>query len=330
MRVNEDLVGEVGAALKAEAAAKRENAAVVAANRELFEEAQRLSDEEAGWREEREKFQREIAALREQVEDIERKVVSVGERETGAREAAARVEAELSEEVREGRQERERLQESNRRLGEKAEAMRARVQSLEEEKESLSRRREAAAGESMQLMVDADEQARRFRTKAAEMGRELQVSRDRGAEMERECARLRTALAQRGGACGASGAREGAGCAGAGGANSDDYASLLEKNKNLTLWREQLVEKNKLLLEENAKLRKKCQNLEDLVNEEETDIGDVLELIRNMQGGPPGHGHGHGHGVGVGVGLPGSSPGQKTSPKSGVVGPISKFRDLRL
>ncbi len=45
--MNEDLVGEVGNALKSEASLKRENAAVLAANRELFQEAQRLSDEEA-------------------------------------------------------------------------------------------------------------------------------------------------------------------------------------------------------------------------------------------------------------------------------------------
>ncbi len=40
-----------------------------------------------------------------------------------------------------------------------------------------------------------------------------------------------------------------------------------------------------MLTEENDRLRRRCQDLEDLVNEEETDIGDVLELIKKMQSG---------------------------------------------
>ena len=60
-------------------------------------------------------------------------------------------------------------------------------------------------------------------------------------------------------------------------------AKLVEQNKNLTMWREQLIEKNQSLVEENKKLHDKCANLEELLNEEETDINDVLELIRTMQ-----------------------------------------------
>ena len=62
-------------------------------------------------------------------------------------------------------------------------------------------------------------------------------------------------------------------------------AKLVEQNKNLTMWREQLIEKNQSLVEENKKLQDKCANLETLLNEEETDITDVLELIKNMQVG---------------------------------------------
>ena len=82
------------------------------------------------------------------------------------------------------------------------------------------------------------------------------------------------------------------------------YEDLVERNKNLTEWREQLIGKNKSLAEENEKLKAKCQNLEDLLHEEETDINDVLELIKNMQQGSPN----------------GSASG---------IGPISKFRDLQ-
>ena len=96
----------------------------------------------------------------------------------------------------------------------------------------------------------------------------------------------------------------------------EKYAKLVEQNKNLTEWREQLIEKNSSLTDENAKLRKKvkinmiyneyiqcvnytlalkiyklnplrfhiqCTHLEELVNEEETDINDVLEVIQTLQ-----------------------------------------------
>ena len=92
-----------------------------------------------------------------------------------------------------------------------------------------------------------------------------------------------------------------------GGAEDKRYCDLVERNKNLTEWREQLIGKNKALAEENAKLKAKCQNLEDLLHEEETDINDVLELIKNMQQGSPNGSAGGGGGI----------------------GPISKFRDLQ-
>ena len=85
------------------------------------------------------------------------------------------------------------------------------------------------------------------------------------------------------------------------------YEDLVERNKNLTEWREQLIGKNKSLAEENEKLKAKCQNLEDLLHEEETDINDVLELIKNLQQ----------------QGSPNGSAG------GGGIGPISKFRDLQ-
>ncbi len=208
--------------------------------------------------------------------------------------------------------------ESNRRLEAQLLSFKSRVKSLEEEKDTLSRRREAAAGENLQLMVDSDELAKKFKTKTAELGRELQLAKDRSAELERECARLRGAVDRH---RSREEEREHGGAVGGG----EAYGSLVEKNKNLTLWREQLIEKNRMLSEENEKLRVKCQHLEDLMDDEQTDIGDVLELIKNMQ-----HGEGGGS-IGGGLGS------NKTSPKgkvavgaAGGVAPISKFRDLRL
>merc|ERR1712179_411678 len=73
----------------------------------------------------------------------------------------------------------------------------------------------------------------------------------------------------------------------------EKYAKLSEQNKNLTEWREQLITKNAALTEENTKLRNKCIGLEELLQEEETDINDVLEIIKTMQKTgalPPGSG----------------------------------------
>lgn len=64
---------------------------------------------------------------------------------------------------------------------------------------------------------------------------------------------------------------------------AERYASLVEKNKNLTDWREQLIEKNRLLTEENRKYAERCANLEELLNEEETDINVVLDMITKVQ-----------------------------------------------
>jgi len=44
-----------------------------------------------------------------------------------------------------------------------------------------------------------------------------------------------------------------------------------------------LLEKNQVLVDENKKLKAKCNGLEELLSEEEIDINDVLELIRNIQ-----------------------------------------------
>ena len=83
------------------------------------------------------------------------------------------------------------------------------------------------------------------------------------------------------------------------------FEDLVERNKNLLEGREQLIGKNKLLAEENKKLKAKCQNLEDLLHEEETDINVVLELIKNMQ------------------------QGSLTNGNASAIGPISKFLDLQ-
>lgn len=57
----------------------------------------------------------------------------------------------------------------------------------------------------------------------------------------------------------------------------------MEENSLLTAWRQQLILKNEKLSEENDKLRQKCSVMEDLLQDEETDISEVLQLIRSAQ-----------------------------------------------
>jgi len=58
-----------------------------------------------------------------------------------------------------------------------------------------------------------------------------------------------------------------------------------EKVKNLTDWKIQLVEKNKLLKDENDKLMKRGENLELLMSDEVTDINEMIKVINNIQAG---------------------------------------------
>merc|ERR1739846_157038 len=64
---------------------------------------------------------------------------------------------------------------------------------------------------------------------------------------------------------------------------ADRYAALVEKNKNLSDWREQLIEKNRILTDDNKKLAQRCSHLEELLSEEETDINVVLDMIKTVQ-----------------------------------------------
>jgi len=61
-----------------------------------------------------------------------------------------------------------------------------------------------------------------------------------------------------------------------------------EKVTNLNTWKAQLAEKNKQLKEENNKLLSKAENLEGLMNEEVTDINEILGMINKIQVGGSG------------------------------------------
>jgi len=56
-----------------------------------------------------------------------------------------------------------------------------------------------------------------------------------------------------------------------------------EKVKNLTVWKSQLSDKNKELKDENEKLLNKVEDLERLMNDEVTDINEILNVINTIQ-----------------------------------------------
>merc|ERR1712106_599334 len=55
--------------------------------------------------------------------------------------------------------------------------------------------------------------------------------------------------------------------------------------KNLVDWKSQLAEKNKSLQDENDRLVKKTEHLEYMMNDEVSDINEVLQTINNLQDG---------------------------------------------
>lgn len=161
--------------------------------------------------------------------------------------------------------------------------MRIRLTEAERDRHELIRRKESASGENMQLMLDFEEQVKLFQSQMSEMKSQLKVEQRKNSELRVENGRLKEN----------------------GGVKHEGMEKLQEMNRNLTDWREQLIAKNKVLNEENQKLKNKCQNLEDLLNEEETDLNDVIEVIKRVQA---------------------------TSPEllADKIGPISKLRDLKL
>ena len=171
--LNEEIAGELAAAVERESELRSENEAVIAANEELFSEAQRLSDEEEKWENEREGFQEEIGALKARVETLDEKVSSE------VREASERLAAEGRLRLEDSERERAALEAANRELEERVGRMAAAVGRMESEKDSLLRRKEGVAGENMQLMVEANEQAKQFKLKTAALQAQLQKAEDR-------------------------------------------------------------------------------------------------------------------------------------------------------
>ena len=171
--LNESIAGELAAAVARQGELRSENEAVIRANEELFSEAQRLSDEEGKWESEREGFKQEVDALKQRVETLDQKVGSE------VREISERLRAEGQLRLEDSERERAALETANRELEERVGRLTAAVGRIESEKDSLLRRKEGVAGENMQLMVEANEQAKQFKLKTAALQAQLQKAEDR-------------------------------------------------------------------------------------------------------------------------------------------------------
>ena len=171
--LNEEIAGELAAAVERQSELRSENEAVIRANEELFSEAQRLSDEEQKWEGEREALQEEIGALNRRVETLDERVG------LEVREASERLAEEGRLRLEESERERVALETANRELEERVGRLTAAVGRAESEKDSLLRRKEGVAGENMQLMVEANEQAKQFKMKTAALQAQLQKAEDR-------------------------------------------------------------------------------------------------------------------------------------------------------
>merc|ERR1712218_129810 len=139
------------------------------------------------------------------------------------------------------------------------------LQRVEKERENVLSRKEMVTGENMQLIMEAEE----FHQVKADLTNQLRSGQNRIRDLEKENSNLKFEFDSK-----------------MIDQQAERYASLMEKNKNLSDWREQLIEKNRLLSEENRKLTERCSNLEELLNDEETDINVVLDMIGTMQSGP--------------------------------------------
>jgi len=268
LTINETLANDLELAIRQKKNMNEEQEKILKANEELYDEAQRLNNEEADWLAEKEELQDKATELSKNLEDLDTKQC--------VSEAIAAKQTKVAEKYKNA------CENEHIPIISKMEAENIHLQKclaeIQEEHDIVLSRKERAAGENMQLILESEE----FAKKKAELSYEVKDWKVKHKELERENSRLKIQLDM-----------SMTPSKSATSVQEEKYAKLAEQNKNLTEWREQLITKNAVLTEENTKLRSKCTGLEELLQEEETDINDVLEIIKTMQKTgalPPGSG----------------------------------------
>ena len=149
------------------------------ANEELYDEAQRLNNEEADWLAEKEELEAKATELSKKLEDLDTKQC--------VSEAIAAKQTKAAETFKsECEREKSRISslEANNIHLQKC------LTELQEEHDIVLSRKEKAAGENMQLIMESEE----FAKKKAELSHEVKDWKARHKELERENGRLKIQL----------------------------------------------------------------------------------------------------------------------------------------
>ena len=150
------------------------------ANQELYDEAQRLNDEESDWNTEREKLEAKVKELSKQLEELDTQhCVS---------EAVMAKQTKIAEQCK-AECENNHVPTIQKLESENSE-LRKCLTDLEEEHEILLSRKEKAAGENMQLIMETQE----FAKKKADLNHEVKEWKAKHKELERENGRLKIQL----------------------------------------------------------------------------------------------------------------------------------------
>ena len=256
LTLNEGIASDLEKTLRYKRRLEEEHEAVLKANDELFDEAQRLNDEESTWIEDKENLEAEVKMLKSEVEILKR---NEAEHENGERLADKTI-----RQIEEMKANQNELSETVTKLEIENKKLSKELGKIEKERDNILSRKELVTGENMQLIMEAED----FHKTRTDLSNQLRGAQNKIKELDNENKSLKfdfenKLLDQQ----------------------AEKYAALMEKNKNLSDWREQLIEKNRVLTEENKKLAARCASLEELLSEEETDINVVLEMINTMQ--PP-------------------------------------------
>jgi len=254
LSTNEELANILEKTIRSKRRLEEDHEQVLKSNDELFAEAQRLNDEESIWIEDKETLDSELKHLRSEVEDLRRN--------ESQREAGELIADKTLRQIEEMKSEKLELTNTITQLEIEHKKLTKELQRVEKERDNILNRKEMVTGENMQLIVEAEE----FHQVKADLTNQLRSAQNCIRDLEKENANLKFEFDSK-----------------MVDQQAERYASLVEKNKNLTDWREQLIEKNRLLTEENRKYAERCANLEELLNEEETDINVVLDMITKVQ-----------------------------------------------
>ena len=153
---------------------------ILKANEELYDEAQRLNNEEAEWLEEKEDLQAKLNELSKKYDELDTKQC--------VSEAIAAKQTKIAEKCK-MECERDHIPAISKLESESVHLQKC-LAELQEEHDIVLSRKEKAAGENMQLIMETEE----FANKRAELSHEVKAWKAKHKELERDNSRLKIQL----------------------------------------------------------------------------------------------------------------------------------------